>query len=111
MSINDLFYTDKATLMVAIPTGKPDEWGIIDNRYEIIAEDVPASITPISTYVSQQKYGINSDVSFEVSLDYVENCELATNIAVDGVIYRVKTFTVYPPFMLLPKSITYGLER
>lgn len=110
MSINDLFYTDKATLMVSVPS-KPNEWGIVEQTYEIIAEDIPASITPISTYHSQQKYGVNSDVSFEVSLDYVENCEKATNIVVDDVSYRVKTYTVYPAFMLLPKSITYGLER
>lgn len=110
MSINDLFYTDKATLMVA-NASKPNEWGIVEQSYAIIAEDIPASITPISTYHSQQKYGINSDVSFEVSLDYVENCEKANIIEVDGVTYRVKTYTVYPPFMCLPKSITYGLER
>lgn len=110
MSINDLFYTDKATLMVAIAS-KPNEWGIVEQSYEFIAEDIPASMTPISTYLSQQKYGINSDVSFELSLDYIDNCELATDIAVEGVTYRVKTFTIYPAFMCLPKSITYGLER
>lgn len=111
MSINDLFYTDKATLLVAIPMGKPDEWGIIQNRYETIAENVPCSITPISTYHSQQKYGITSDISFEVSLDHIENCELATDIVVDNVPYKIKTYTVYPPFMLLPKSITFGVVK
>ena len=110
MAINDLFYTEKATLMVAIPS-KPNEWGIVEQTYDYIAEDIPCSITPISTYHSQQKYGVNSDVSFELSLDYIENCELATNVVVDDIPYRVKTFTIYPAFMVLPKSITYGLER
>lgn len=110
MSINDLFYTDIATLMVANPS-KPNEWGIVEQNYEIIAEDIPASITPISAYHSQQKYGINSEVSFEVSLDYIEKCESVTDIAVDGVTYRVRTYTIYPAFMCLPKSITYGLKR
>lgn len=96
--------------MVSVPSN-PNEWGIVEQTYEFIAEDIPCSMTPISTYHSQQKYGINSDVSFEVSLDYVENCELATEIVIDEVPYRVKTYTVYPPFMLLPKSITYGVKR
>ena len=110
MGVNDLFYTDKANLMVAIPS-KTNEYGIVEQKYEVIAEDTPCSIAPISTYHSQQKYGVNSDVSFEVALDYIENCEKATNIKVDGIIYRVKTFTIYPAFMCLPKSITFGLER
>lgn len=110
MGVNDLFYTDKATLMVAIAS-KPNEWGIVEREYEFIAEDIPCSITPISTYHSQQKYGINSDVSFEVSLAYIENCELASEIVVDDVAYKVISFTVYPTFMCLPKSITYGLKK
>lgn len=110
MGVNDLFYTDKANLIVAIPS-KPNAYGIVEQKYELIAEGILCSITPISTYHSQQKYGINSDVSFEVSLDYIDDCEKATNIKVDGIIYRVKTFTIYPAFMCLPKSITFGLER
>lgn len=110
MSINDLFYTDKATLMVAIAS-KPNEYGIVEQTYEFIAEDIPCSITPISTYHSQQKYGVTSDVSFEASMDYIENCELATEVVVDNQTYKVKSYTVYPAFMCLPKSITYGLKR
>ena len=110
MGINDLFYTDKATLMVAIPS-KPNVHGIVEHSYELIAENIPASMTPISTYHSQQKYGIESDISFEVSMDYIESCEVVTHIALDGVTYPVKTFTIYPSFMCLPKSITYGLKR
>lgn len=110
MSINDLFYTDKATLMVSIPS-KPNEWGIIEQSYEFMVENIPASITPISTFLSQQRYGIDSGVTFEVSMDYIDNCELATDIVVEGQTYKVKTYTIYPPFMCLPKSITYGLKR
>ena len=54
MGVNDLFYTDKATLMGVIAS-KPNEWGIVEQTYEFIAEDIPCSITPISTYHSQQK--------------------------------------------------------
>ena len=111
MSINDLFYTDKATLMVAIPSKPNNEWGIVEQSYEVIVEDIPCSITPISTYHSQQKYGVTSDVSFEVSMDHIESCESATRVEVDGVTYQVKTYTIYPAFMCLPKSITYGLKR
>ena len=110
MSINDLFYTDKATLMVGV-AGKPNEWGIVDSTYEIIKEDIPCSLTPISTYHSQQKYGIESKVTFEVSMDYIENCELANEIIVDNQPYKVVSYTVYPAFMCLPKSITYGVKR
>lgn len=110
MGVNDLFYSDKATLMIAIPT-KPNAYGIVEPLYEIVDENVPVSITPISTYHSQQKYGMNSEVSFEVSMDHIESCESATHIEVDGVTYQVKTYTVYPAFMCLPKSITYGLKR
>lgn len=110
MGINDLFYNDRATIMIAMPT-KPNEWGIIENTYEILAEDIPASITPISTQRSQQAYGIESNVRFEVSMDYVDNCELATKVVVDDVAYEVVTFVVYPAFMCLPKSITYGVKR
>lgn len=109
MGVNDLFYTDKATLMVAIPS-KPNEWGVVKQSYEPLAENIPVSITPISIYHSQQKYGIESDISFEVSMDHIEGCESATHLAVDGVTYQVKTYTVYPAFMCLPKSITYGLK-
>ena len=110
MGVNDLFYTDKATLMGVIAS-KPNEWGIVEQSYEVIVEDIPCSITPISTYHSQQKYGVTSDVSFEVSMDHIESCESATHIEVDGVTYQVKTYTIYPAFMCLPKSITYGLKR
>lgn len=110
MSINDLFYTDKATLKKTI-TSKPNEYGIVQQTYEVIAENVPASITPISHYHSQQKYGINSTISFEVSMDYIDDCELATVIVVEDVWYQVESFTVYPAFMCLPKSITYGLKK
>ena len=44
-------------------------------------------------------------------MDHIESCESATHIEVDGVTYQVKTYTVYPAFMCLPKSITYGLKR
>ncbi len=110
MGVNDLFYSDKATLMVAIPT-KPNTYGIVEQLYEIVDENVPVSITPISTYHSQQKYGVNSEVSFELSMDYIENCESVNRIVVENVPYTVKTFTIYPAFMCLPKSITYGLKR
>ena len=110
MAINDLFYTDKCTL-VASSSNTVNEWGIVDSTYEIIKEDIPCSITPISTYHSQQKYGIQSDVKFEVSMDYIENCELANEIIVDNQPYKVVSFTVYPAFMCLEKSITYGVKR
>jgi len=110
MGVNDLFYSDKATLMIAIPT-KPNAYGIVKQSYEVIAENTPVSITPISIYHSQQKYGINGEVSFEISMDHIESCESATHIEVDGVTYQVKTYTIYPAFMCLPKSITYGLKR
>ncbi|MTN80152.1 hypothetical protein GMB34_05140 [Turicibacter sanguinis] len=110
MGVNDLFYSDKATLMVAIPT-KPNTYGIVEPLYEIVDENVPVSITPISTYHSQQKYGVNSEVSFEISMDYIENCESVNRIVVENVPYTVKNFTIYPAFMCLPKSITYGLKR
>ncbi len=49
--------------------------------------------------------------SFEISMDYIENCESVNRIVVENVPYTVKTFTIYPAFMCLPKSITYGLKR
>ncbi len=110
MGINDLFYTDKAALMVAIPA-KPNEWGIVKNTYDTIAEEIPCSMTPISTYYSQQRYGVNSEVSFEVSMDYIDDCELASEVVVNGQTYQVKSYIVYPTFMCLPKSITYGVKR
>lgn len=110
MSINDLFYTDKATLKKTI-TSKPNEYGIVQQTYEVIAENVPASITPISHYHSQQKYGINTAISLEVSMDYIDNCESTNIIEVENTAYQVESFTIYPSFMCLPKSITYGLKR
>ncbi len=110
MGVNDLFYSDKATLMVTIPT-KPNAYGIVESIYEMVDENVPVSITPISTYHSQQKYGVNSEVSFELSMDYIESCESVNRIVVENIPYTVKSFTVYPAFMCLPKSITYGLKR
>ena len=110
MGVNDLFYTDKACLLKANPV-KVSEYGIVEQTYQTIAEDIPCSITPISTYHSQQKYGIESDISFEVSMDYIDGCESITHLKVDGVTYQVKTYTVYPAFMCLPKSITYGVKR
>ena len=110
MGVNDLFYSDKATLMIAIPT-KPNAYGIVKQSYEVIAENTPVSITPISIYHSQQKYGINGEVSFEISMDYIENCESVNRIVVENGPYTVKNFTIYPAFMCLPKSITYGLKK
>ena len=90
---------------------KPNEWGIVDQVNETIAENIPCSLTPIATYHSQQKYGVASDVKFELSLDYIDGCELATEIVVDNQPYQVVSYTIYPAFMCLPKSITYGLKR
>lgn len=111
MSINDLFYTESCVLAVSV-AGKPNEYGIVESTYEFISETpIPCSVTPISTYVSQQKYGIDSDVKLEVAIDYIENCQLATEVIIDEIVYHVKSFTVYPAFMCLPKSITFGLEK
>ncbi|WVR22074.1 MAG: hypothetical protein [Malazfec virus 1] len=110
MAINDLFYDTKATLLCSV-TGKPDEWGIVQNTYETISEDIPCSLTPISTYHSQQKYGIESKVTFEVSMDYLEDCELATEVVIEETPYKVVSYTVYPKFFCLEKTITYGVKR
>ena len=110
MAINDLFYTDKCTLLLSNPS-KPNEWGIVESTYETISEDIKCSLTPISTYHSQQKYGVESSVTFEVAMDYVENCELATEIVVNNHSYKVVSYTVYPQFMCLEKYITYGVKK
>ena len=110
MGINDLFYTDKATIMASV-SHKPNEWGIVEQKHEVIAEDIPCSFTPITSLRTQYKYGIDLKISFEVAMDHIENCELATDVVIGGESYKVVSYIVYPPFMCLPKSITYGLRK
>ena len=111
MSLNNLFYTEKATLLYDVQT-KPNVYGIVTvTGYEVLANDIPCCITPIHNTHVREKYGVETQVSFEVALDYVKNCEHAKFIGYGDVMYRVKTYVVHPAFMCLPKSITFIVEK
>ena len=113
MSLNDLFYTEQCTLLEELGSNnKPNMYGIVAGiTYQALSEDVPCCITPVSSTYVRQKYGMDIQVSFELSMDYVENAEKAKRITYNGVNYEVKTFTVHPAFMCLPKSITFLVKE
>lgn len=108
----DLFYDNQATLLVS-QAAQPNEWGMIDTTqlsYEEIATD-KASIRPISTAHSQEKYGINSKVRFEIEMPYAEDYELASHIEIKEEVYQVETFTVYPSFLSIEPYVIYGCVK
>lgn len=109
-NINDLFYTESCSLLIT-SVSKPNEYGVCETIHETIHENVKCSLTPISKRYAEETYGVNSSVNFECAIDYIEGCEEIDAIEVDGVLYKVTTFTVYQQFVILPKSITYGLKK
>ena len=113
MSLNDLFYTEQCTLLEELGSdNKPNMYGIVTGiTYSTLSEDVPCCITPVSSTYVRQKYGMDIQVSFELSMDYVDDAEKAKRITYNGVNYEVKTFTVHPAFMCLPKSITFLVKE
>ena len=111
MGISDIFYTDECRLYVTY-SNKPNDYGICEQMTEeLFTNSFKCSLTPISTLKSQQTYGIQSNVTFEVSMDYVDGCEQANTIEINNELYSVVSFTVHSQFMILPKSITFGLKK
>ena len=108
----DLFYTDKCTLMTST-TSKPNMYGVVTVKYEELASDIPCCLTPISTSLAREKYGIDSSSSFEVSMDINGMFEVRQVKAIeyDGEVYIVQSFQQFSEFLILPKSVTFLVKR
>ena len=113
MAIMDLFYTDKCKLMGASQYTS-DKYGIyiLDTTF-LYDEEFPCCITPISTTKAREKYGIGSSTSFEISMDIFDGLDVRSvySILYDSKEYIVQSYQVYSEFLILPKSVTFLVEK
>lgn len=113
MSLNDLFYTDKCTLMTST-TSAPNMYGVVTVKYEELVSDIPCCLTPISTSLAREKYGVDSSSSFEVSMDMADGIfevRQVKAIQYDGEVYIVQSFQQFSEFLILPKSVTFLVKK
>ena len=109
----DLFYTDKCILMKAT-ISQPNAYGVVEDCVEILYdEEFPCCLTPISTTKAREKYGIGSSTSFEISMDIFDGLDVRSvySILYDGKEYIVQSYQVYSEFLILPKSVTFLVEK
>ena len=111
-SVMDLFYTDKCTLMSST-TSAPNMYGVVTVKYEELVSDIPCCLTPISTSLAREKYGVDSSSSFEVSMDINGMFEVRQVKAIqyDGEVYIVQSYQQFSEFLILPKSVTFLVKR
>ena len=111
MSISDIFYTEKCFLLRE-ELSEPNSYGICTKIHEFISEEpVPCAVAEISNNHAQQKYGINiqatTEISFDIDKDF--DCRQVKAIMFNDVVYEVKDYRVYEPFMILSRSVTYAV--
>lgn len=112
MAITDIFYTEECSLMTSI-TSTPNEWGIVEQTYEVIAEGIPCCASEVSSRYVQQTYGITMTSGTEISFDLDESidCSKVRAIQYNGAIYEVADYRVYQEFLILPTSATFVCKR
>lgn len=112
MAITDIFYTERCVLCKAITT-EPDRRGHVKTTHEPIStNNIPCSVTPISTNKSREKWGISSTATCEISLDLDEtvNPKEVSAILFNGELYIVENYEVYPAFMILSESVVFAVR-
>ena len=112
-SVMDLFYTDTCVLMTST-TSAPNMYGVVTVKYEELVSDIPCCLTPISTSLAREKYGIDSSSSFEVSMDMADGVfevRQVKAIQYDGELYIVQSFQQFSEFLILPKSVTFLVKK
>lgn len=113
MGVMNLFYTDKCVLMTST-TSKPNMFGVVDVQYQELASDIPCCLTPISTSLAREKYGVDSSSSFEVSMDMADGVfevRQVKAIQYDGEVYIVQSYQQFSEFLILPKSVTFLVKK
>ncbi len=112
MAITDIFYTDTCNLM-EVQLSQPNMFGIVSKTHNVAHMDIPCCLTPISTSKAQMKYGINSEHSFEVSMDMFQGLDVHKVSAIQyrGTTYEVQSYEVYSEFLILPESVTFLVKK
>ena len=112
MAVMDLFYTDKCNLM-EVQLSQPNMFGIVTKTHNITHENIPCCLTPIATSKAQMKYGIDSEHSFEISMDTFEGLDVHNISAIEfnGIVYEVQSYSVYSQFLILPESVTFLVKK
>lgn len=108
----DLFYTDKCDLM-EVQLSQPNMFGIVTKTHVVAHENISCCLTPIATSKAQMKYGINSEHSFEISMDMFEGLDVhkVSAIRYKDVVYEVQSYDVYSEFLILPESVTFLVKK
>lgn len=113
MGVMDLFYTDKCILMTST-VSLPNMYGIVEQTHEILyPNEIPCCLTPISTSLVREKYGIDSSTSFEVSMDMIDGLDVrdVSAILYNDEVYIVQSFQQFSEFLILPKSVTFLVKK
>lgn len=112
MSISDIFYTDVCILYKS-ETSAPNARGYVKTTQKPISNEIPCSVTPISTNKSREKWGIHSTATCEISFDLNIDVDVSeiTAIEYNGELYLVENYEVYPAFMILSESVVFAVRR
>ena len=112
-SVMDLFYTDTCILMTAT-TSLPNMYGVCEQTHEILfPNEIPCCLTPISTSLAREKYGLDSSTSFEISMDLIDGLDVkdVSAILYDDEVYIVQSYQQFSEFLILPKSVTFLVKK
>lgn len=111
MGITSIFYTEQCQLVTSIQN-EPDEYGYVKLSYTTEEKMIPCCITPISTRKAREVWGIQSTATTEVSFDIGSiRVEDIKAVLIDGELYLVENYTVYPKFMILDSSVTLAVVK
>ena len=113
MSITSIFYTEECLLMRGV-TSEPDKYGHVKMFHELISDTpIICSVTPINAIKAQEKWGIHSTATCEISfdLDGSVNPKDVVAILYNDEVYMVENYQIYPKFMILDESVTFACKR
>lgn len=111
MGITSIFYTEQCQIVYSM-SSVPNNRGIVETIHEVNPKIIPCSIAPISSHKARQRWGVHTSATCEVSFDLDDtiNPQEVYGIMLDGELYIVEDYEVYPAFMILEKSVTFAVR-
>lgn len=114
-SVMDIFYNKEVSIYAQLQS-EPNELGVTTTVWEHIT-DSKAVANPLSTQQAKNKYGIDTSLSVEYTIEYFEEvCRLIMQgvllFIVDGdVHYRIESANVYEQFYVLDACISVAVVK
>lgn len=115
MGVMDIFYNKQVSIYVQ-ENGEPNDLGVVQPVMTHIVDSKAVS-NPLTIRQASEKYGLNTAMSLEYTIEYFEEVyELVMSGAVlfivDGTqFYKVQQVNVYEQFYVLDACMSVAVER